>query len=482
MSDRSSLHSASFSAKSRKPPGIRLLRGLLLLIVLIAVPWLILAATRVGSEPQLEILPALPGIGQLTAIKVKAAEPGRGLSSLEIDLVQGDTTTPLAAKTYAPRPFWKFWGDIQAADEVVVEVGRRVQKDLQRGEATIRVRSGRAGTPLRKPPGVEKSVTLPVRFTPPRLEARSPQPDVAKQGGSGVVIYASDENAVRHGVKIGSWEFPGSPLPGDGAGGEASLFFAFYGVPYLEEQGLSNIKLFAADALGNQAERTFLQRYDPRSIKADDIGLDDKFLGRVVPEIIAATPSLKEKGNLLEDYLQINRDLRKENEAGLIELSKKSRQELLWHGPFRQLPNGQVMAGFAEKRTYVYGGAEVDTQYHLGYDLASNQRSPVPAAQAGVVVMAEHYGIYGNTVILDHGYGLMSLYSHLSSFAVAVGDQVEQGKTLGNTGITGLAGGDHLHFGVIVHGLQVDPLEWLDANWIRTRVAAKLEPSFEVLD
>ncbi len=325
---------------------------------------------------------------------------------------------------------------------------------------------------------VEKSVTLPVRFTPPRLEARSPQPDVVKQGGSGVVIYASDENATRHGVRIGSWEFQGSPLPG----AEASVFFTFYGVPYLEEQGLNDIKLFAADALGNEVERTFLQRYDPRVIKADDIGLDDKFLGRVVPEILAATPGLQEKGNLLDDYLQINRDLRKVNEGGLVDAGQQSKQEILWHGPFRQLPNGQVMAGFAEKRTYVYNGAEVDTQYHLGYDLASNQRSPVPAAQRGVVLLAEHYGIYGNTVILDHGYGLLSLYSHLSSFAVKVGDTVEQGQTLGNTGTTGLAGGDHLHFGVIVHGLQVDPLEWLDEHWIKTRVAAKLEPAFKVLD
>ncbi len=478
MSQRSSLHPLSIHSKSRKPPGIQLLRGLLLLTILVAVPWLILAFTRVGAEPQLEIVPALPGIGQKTTIAVKAAEPSRGLSHLAVDLVQGDVTTPLAQKDYTPRPFWKFWGAMQAQDEIVVEVGRKVQKDLQRGEATIRVRADRAGTPLRHPAMVEKTLTLPVRFTPPRLEARSPQPDVVKQGGSGVVIYASDENATRHGVRIGSWEFQGAPLPG----AEAGVFFAFYGVPYLEEQGLSDIKLFAADALGNEVERSFLQRYDPRILKADDIGLDDKFLGRVVPEILAATPSLHEKGNLLEDYLQINRDLRKVNEGGLVELAKKSRAEILWHGPFRQLPNGQVMAGFAEKRTYVYGGKEVDTQYHLGYDLASNQRSPVPAAQRGAVMLAEHYGIYGNTVILDHGYGLMSLYSHLSSFAVKVGDTVEQGQTLGNTGTTGLAGGDHLHFGVIVHGLQVDPLEWLDEHWIKTRVAAKLEPAFKVLD
>ncbi len=478
MSERPNLQPLSFRPSNRKPPGVRLLRALLLLVLLIALPWLYLAGTRIGGEPKIEIEPALPGIGQKTAITIRASEPQRGLSHLAVDLVQGDLTTPLAEKTYKPRPFWKFWGELQASDEVVVEVGRQVQKELQRGEATIRVRAARSGTPLRHPGEIEQSLTLPVRFAPPRLEARSPQPDVAKQGGSGMVVYFADENATRHGVRIGKWEFPGSPLPG----AEAGTYFAFYGVPYLEEQGTSDIKLFAADALGNDAERTFLQRYDPRQIPADDINLDDKFLGRVVPEILAATPSLKEKGNLLEDYIQMNGDLRKVNEGGLVDLAKKTHQELLWHGPFKQLPNSRVMAGFAEKRTYLYEGKDVDTQYHLGYDLASTQRAPVPAAQSGIVVLAEHYGIYGNTVILDHGYGLMSLYSHLSSFAVQPGDRVEQGQTLGNTGTTGLAGGDHLHFGIIVHGLQVDPLEWLDAHWIKTRVAAKLEPALKVLD
>ena len=477
MNERPALQPFSHR-RSGKPPGILFLRGLLLLLVIVFVPLGILAFTRVGAEPRIEILPSLPGIGQRTPITVKAEEPSRGLVALTVELVQGETITPLAAKTYTPRPFWAFWGDFQASDEIVVELGRQIQKDLRSGEATLRVKAERAGTPLRSPAPVEASLTLPVRFTPPRLEPRSPQPDVAKQGGSGVVIYASDENAVRHGVRVGNFEFPGSPLPG----AEAGLFFAFYGLPYGEQQGLANVKLFAVDALGNAAERTFLQRYDPRQIPADDINLDDKFLGRVVPDILAATPSLKTKDNLLEDYLQMNRDLRKVNETGLIELAKKSRPELLWRGPFRQLPNGRVMAGFAEERTYLYNGQKVDTQFHLGYDLASTQRAPVPAAQSGVVVLAEYYGIYGNTVILDHGYGLQSLYSHLTSISVGVGEQVPQGHVLGTTGITGLAGGDHLHFGIMVHGLQVDPLEWLDAAWIKTRIAAKLEPALPVLD
>ena len=111
---------------------------------------------------------------------------------------------------------------------------------------------------------------------------------------------------------------------------------------------------------------------------------------------------------------------------------------------------------------------------HLGYDLAVTRRYPVGAANSGTVVFAGSLGIYGNTVIIDHGFGLCSLYSHLSSVAAASGDAVTKGGILGRTGETGLAIGDHLHYGVYVHGVAVLPLEWWDAKWIRDNITGKL--------
>jgi murein DD-endopeptidase MepM/ murein hydrolase activator NlpD len=133
-----------------------------------------------------------------------------------------------------------------------------------------------------------------------------------------------------------------------------------------------------------------------------------------------------------------------------------------------------VMSSFADQRTYVYEGREVDHQVHLGYDLASVARSPVPAANRGIVRMAGYFGIYGNAVVVDHGHGLMTLYAHLSSLDVSEGAEVQRGQVLGRTGATGLAGGDHLHFTTLVGGLPVDPTEWWDPAWIRDRVARKL--------
>jgi murein DD-endopeptidase MepM/ murein hydrolase activator NlpD len=110
----------------------------------------------------------------------------------------------------------------------------------------------------------------------------------------------------------------------------------------------------------------------------------------------------------------------------------------------------------------------------LGYDLSVTKHYPAEAANSGVIAFTGDLGIYGNTVIIDHGLGLFTLYSHLSSIDVKVGDQIKQHQALGKTGETGLAAGDHLHYGVYLHGLAILPVEWWDEKWIRDNVEPKL--------
>jgi murein DD-endopeptidase MepM/ murein hydrolase activator NlpD len=132
------------------------------------------------------------------------------------------------------------------------------------------------------------------------------------------------------------------------------------------------------------------------------------------------------------------------------------------------------MSHFADHRTYYFEGREVDQEDHLGFDLASVTHADVPASNSGVVVMAKYFGIYGNAVVIDHGYGLMTLYAHLSQIAVKVGDEVRRAQVIGRSGQTGLAGGDHLHFSFLLQGLPVRPVEWWDAHWIQDRIQRKL--------
>ena len=139
------------------------------------------------------------------------------------------------------------------------------------------------------------------------------------------------------------------------------------------------------------------------------------------------------------------------------------------------MTNSKVEANFADERTYVYQGETIDHAYHLGYDLAVTKKHPVGAANSGIVVFAGDLGIYGNTVVIDHGLGISTLYGHLSSLDVQAGDKVEKKHKIGKTGETGLAGGDHLHFATLIHGVPVLPLEWWDGKWIKDNIQSKLE-------
>ncbi len=150
--------------------------------------------------------------------------------------------------------------------------------------------------------------------------------------------------------------------------------------------------------------------------------------------------------------------------------------ERLWEGKFLRMA-GSSRAGFADYRTYFYKSKAIDNQVHLGMDIASTRRAEVKAANRGEVIFADYLGIYGNMVMLDHGQGVFSLYSHLSEINVAPGDKVKQKAVLGLTGTTGMAGGDHLHFSMLVNGIFVMPKEWWDQHWIDVTIAEPITDS-----
>jgi len=436
------------------------------LAVIVALCWF-----RVGPEPVVSIEPGLPAIGPSTPVKVTLEEPSRGLGDLKIELVQGERSALLMEESLESRAFWKFWGPRTQSRSYDLTLGPETLEGLEEGKATLVVTAGRASTWLRHPKPLRTQLELPVHLRPPSLDVLG-GPYYATQGGSGLVVYQVGASSARDGVQSGKWWFPGYPLPGGNEGER----FCLFGAPYDLEDGEA-IRVLAADELGNEIDLPFLAQLEVKPLKTDTIPLDDGFLARVVPRIQAETPHLRPSGELLADYLEINRNLRKSNGEELMRLAEDTVPDFLWKGAFRQLPGSQVMSSFSDRRTYVYKGENVDQQDHLGFDLASTRQAPVPASNAGKVVLARYFGIYGRTVVLDHGYGLMSLYAHLSSLAVEEGQMVKLGEVLGRTGATGLAGGDHLHFTLLLHGLAVNPVEWWDGKWIERRVQASLNLS-----
>jgi murein DD-endopeptidase MepM/ murein hydrolase activator NlpD len=252
------------------------------------------------------------------------------------------------------------------------------------------------------------------------------------------------------------------------------LHVAFFALQWNQDRN-TPITVFARDALGNEGSAPFDYRVFDKQFRESRIGLNDAFLSRVVPAILQNSPDfhVDDPNDYLASYLAINREMRRQNDAFITSLAAATSPEILWRGPFKQLINTAVESGFADRRDYIYNGEVVDEQTHLGFDLASVAAAPVLAANRGRIVHAGWLGIYGNCVIVDHGMGLQSLYAHLSSIAVSVGDMVEVDQQLGRSGATGLAGGDHLHFTMLLNGHAITPIDWWSQQWVDDRIMRK---------
>ena len=412
-------------------------------------------------------------IGQRTPLALEVYAPGGTLTRLDVGIEQNGQAIALGALgqpqalRFAP-----------AADRMAVtgEVGRQAAPALRQGPATLVVNASRPVLfGLRQVSSTFRR-DVQVRLTPPTIAVLS-QFHFINQGGTELVVYTVNPADVDSGVRVGELAYPGMPAAGAGIpNAPAGLRVAFF--PFLYDQPPSTpVTLWASDTAGNEAHATFESRVTPKQFRKSTIPLDEPFLQKVVPAILEHTPNLKVKdpGNLIESYLTINRDLRRENAETLRTIGRtKTAKEILWRGPFRQMVNSAVEAGFADERTYTYRGKPVDKQVHLGFDLASTQNAPVQAANRGTVVFAGYLGIYGNCVIVDHGMGLQSLYAHLSSIGVQEGQNVELNAEIGRSGQTGLAGGDHLHFTMLLHGEAITPVDWWSAQWVEDRVMRKL--------
>jgi murein DD-endopeptidase MepM/ murein hydrolase activator NlpD len=414
-------------------------------------------------------------VGVSTPLEVSVNAPAGTLTRLTVALEQDGKSTPLFTLGDAASAPMQH----QSGDEVRVtrEIGKQSVPELKSGPARIVVSTTRKV--LRGLRSVESSATrdVQVRLERPRVSVLSTHHYI-NLGGSEFVVYRATPEDVESGVVVGNVEYPGFPASGLTLPGikvtDPAVRVAFYALLY--DQNLETpIRVYARDAAGNTARADFDHRAFPKPFKQSRIQLDDKFLDRVVPAILEGTNDVKPEGDTLAKFLVINGELRRKNAEKIASFAKETAPDMLWGGiVFHPFTNSAVESAFADKRTYVYKGRDVDKQVHLGFDLASIAGNPVVAANRGKVLFADELGIYGNCVILDHGLGVQSLYAHLSSIEVKAGQMVEKEQVLGRSGMTGLAGGDHLHFTMLVNGHMVNPVEWWDSHWIEDRILRKL--------
>lgn len=455
---------------------LRPLAILLILVIILFVAAIVVGWKRwEGKDPAVRFSRDFKALGRNPDLSLTVEDQGSGLKDISVTLKQKDQTVPLVNEHYAGPAAFHIW-----------EIGDREPKNFDLGKLIAekyKIQDGPAALEISTTDysfrnffrGNHTDLQRDFVFDiyPPRLEVLSGQHYI-NQGGSECVVFRVSPDAETYGVQAGPNFFRGYPAGSK----DPNLKFALFAFAYNVNEK-TPLKVIARDAAGNEALAGFWYKLFPKRFRNSEIKVEDQFLQKVVPEILSHSPEVKDQGDLVKTFVEINSHLRKINHATLASLSKKSAPRFLWDGAFLQLSNSQVEALFADHRTYTYQGKVIDHQDHVGFDLSVVQQYPIEAANDGVVLYADYFGIYGNCVLLDHGYGLISLYGHMSSIDVKPGQSVKKKQVLGRSGATGLAGGDHLHFGLFLQGVPINPTEWWDGKWIKDHVQDRLKAAIE---
>jgi murein DD-endopeptidase MepM/ murein hydrolase activator NlpD len=428
--------------------------------LVLGVPVLLLFLST-GSTIRVD--PPISVIGTQTPVRVRVDNP-HGIRRIRAAIEQNGTRYPVYESTQ-PATRIGFLGKKLPPQEVTFPAGKKQASAIRDGKARLIVEAqsndfrGKTDT---------ASYDVVVNTRPLTLSADGFQHYI-NQGGSELVVFTVSGYWTEAGVRVGKYTFRSFPLPGSSSGDTSSAQrFSIFGFPW-DVPGDTVPVVYARNPAGSEVTARFWFKLFPKQFRSRDLPIDDPFLEKVVNQIEPGGT-----GDLISRFLKINGEMRRTNNKTLADLRLKSEPRVLWSGPFVQLGNSKVESLFADTRSYMYKGKKVDQQTHLGFDLSVTQHVPVVASNDGKVVYAAPLGIYGNCIVVDHGYGLQSIYGHLSEISVKEGEAVKKGAVLGKSGSTGLAGGDHLHYSMQLDGVQVNPVEWWDEHWIHDRILGKI--------
>ena len=429
---------------------------LLVIIALIVIVPIVIVVAR-SATPVVSLTSQISTIGQATPVGVHVTDP-RGVRSASATLEQNGASYSVwqaAQATKSKDTTWTFTAGVKTTPQ------------LKDGTAKLIVEAT-SNDLLHRSARIEQDVTVVTR--PPSVSADSDQHYIYI-GMADLATFEVTGAYTAAGVRVGDESFRAWPMPG-GKPGMFSLFAFAWNMPQTTIP-----VVFAANGAGNDVTSpitvVFPKKEQPH-YTVHQLQVSDQFMQKVIGEL-----DPNGTGDPVARFVRINNEMRKSNNKTLAELRFKTADHFLFSQPFQRQPHSQAEATFADLRHYIYQGKEIDQQVHLGYDLAVTQHVGVQAANDGRVVWAAPLGIYGNCIVVDHGYGLQTIYGHLSHIDVHEGDTVKLGQVMGLSGMTGMAGGDHIHFAMQLDGVQIDPKEWWDPHWIQDHIVRRVElPGF----
>jgi murein DD-endopeptidase MepM/ murein hydrolase activator NlpD len=397
-------------------------------------------------------------VGQATSITVHVRDP-HGVRKIAVFVEQNGARFPV----------WELPQPSSATDSTWSFVaGVKTTPQLRDGKAKL-IFEATSNDLLRRTAHLDRDVTV---VTQPTTVSVDSEQHYLYLGMADLATFNVSGSWTAAGVRVGDQTFRAWPMPG-GKPGLFSLFAFAWNMP-----AGTVPEVFAANGTGNDVTSPITVQFPKKEqpkYTVHDLQVSDAFMQKVVGEL-----DPNGSGDPVTRFVKINSEMRRANNKTLSDLRFKTADRFLFSQPFGRQSHSQAEATFADVRNYIYQGKKIDQQVHLGYDLAVTQHVGVEASNDGRVVYAAPLGIYGNCIVVDHGYGLQTIYGHLSHIDVHEEDTVKRGQVMGQSGMTGMAGGDHIHFAMQLDGVQIDPKEWWDSHWIHDHVARRVDlPGFK---
>jgi len=313
---------------------------------------------------------------------------------------------------------------------------------------------------------VRKVFTLTVDKRKPQVSIVSNSYKISRGGSALVIFQVNDENLEDIYIQSNNKKrFKPQPFYKEG------YYISLVAWPIVDTSFKATV--VAKDSAGNISKAYIPFYLKQKNYRVSKIKLSDKFLKGKIADLAEEFEETEGVTAPLEQFKIINEDVRAKNEALIHKITSKVEDEQIDTFSINRmypLKNAQVVATFGDHRKYFYDGSYISESYHLGLDLASNAMADIKPQNSGEVVYSDFNGLYGNMPIIHHGLGLYTLYGHCSSVQVNSGDSVNRKATIAKTGKSGYAMGDHLHFGVLVQGIEVRPQEWMDKQWIKLNI------------
>jgi len=430
------------------------------LILVSVFSWWFFATCGEFGKPQIQMMQDFRSIGQRTVLEVTFSDSGSGLGHATVTLTQDNQPRLLSDLRYSGKKT-----DRHAVSIPIDPVALK----LHDGPAVLTITAVDQAV-WKNTAATTRLVNVDV--VPPQIFLLTPVNHL-NPGGTGMLLFRTSKAVPTSGVRINDQLFPAYPVAVKNKACQA----VYFAMPITAAAQATPIKLYARDAGGNETTQAVPYVLLKKKFRSDKMNISASFLQQKMPEFVSQNPALTGKP-LLDVFIHVNSVLREENFRTIQSVARKSAGRQLWEGTFLRMKDAAPMAQFGDSRTYIHGGKTIGQSTHLGVDLASTANAPIEAANAGIVSYTGYLGIYGNMVMIDHGLGLYSLYGHLANIDVKNGQLVKKGEVLGKSGLSGLAGGDHLHFSLLVGGQFVNPTEWWDPHWIQDNVTKKMDVSF----